>query len=66
MNSQFFRAHLIDFEVVAALAIAALLRFGFDTGWLLAILSGLSGFVVIPLLILFVVHMRALFIKRRF
>ena len=40
MKGQFFRDHLIGFEVVAALAIGALLRFGFDAGWVLAILSG--------------------------
>jgi hypothetical protein len=65
MNSQFLKDHLIDFEVIAALGIGASLRFGFDTSWLLAILLGLSAFVVIPLLILFAAHMRALFIKKR-
>jgi hypothetical protein len=56
MKGQFFRDHFIGFEVVAALAIGALLRFGFDAGWVLAILSGLSVFVLMPLLILLVVH----------
>jgi hypothetical protein len=59
MNSQFLKDHLIDVEVVAALSIGALLRYGFDTSWLLAILVGLSAFVVIPLLILMVAHMKA-------
>jgi hypothetical protein len=59
MNSQFLKNHLLDFEVITALGVGALLRYGFDTSWLFAILSGLSAFVLIPLLILFTVHLRA-------
>jgi hypothetical protein len=66
MNSQFLKDHLIDFEIVAALGIGALLRYGFETSWLLAILLGLSAFVLIPLLILCAVQVRALFGSRRF
>jgi hypothetical protein len=50
----------LDFGVISALGIGALLRYGFDTSWLFAILSGLSVFVLVPLLILFAVHMRVL------
>jgi uncharacterized membrane protein YfcA len=65
MNSQFLKDHLIDFEVFAALGIGALMGYGLGTGWLLAILCGLSVFVLIPLLILFAAHIRALLLYRR-
>jgi hypothetical protein len=52
MNIQFLKDHLIDFEIIAAVCIAALLRYGFDMGWLVAILLGLSAFVWIPLVLL--------------
>jgi hypothetical protein len=61
MNSQFLKDHLLDFEIVAALCIGALLKFGFDASWLVAVLSGLSAFVVIPLLLRFLFNMQALF-----
>jgi hypothetical protein len=60
MNSQFLKDHLLDFEVVAALGVGALLRWHFDTSWLLAILTGLSMFALIPLLLLLAFHVRAL------
>jgi hypothetical protein len=40
MNRQFLKDHLLDFEVIAALGIGAVLRYGFDTSWLFAILFG--------------------------
>jgi uncharacterized membrane protein YadS len=64
MNSQFLKDHLIDFEVIAALGIGVLLRYGFNTSWLLAIALGLSAFVVIPLFLRFSFHIRALFGNR--
>ena len=54
------KRHLLDFEVISALGVGALLRYRFDTSWLFAILSGLSVFVLVPLFILFAVHMRVL------
>jgi hypothetical protein len=42
MNVRFLKDHLIDFEVAAALCIVPLVRYGFGTGWLVAIVSGLS------------------------
>ena len=65
MNSQFLKDHLIDVEVVAALGIGALMRYGLGASWLLAILCGLSAFVLIPLLVLFAAHIRALILYRR-
>jgi hypothetical protein len=59
MNVRFLKDHLIDFEVAAALCIVPLLRYGFGTGWLVAIVSGLSAFVLIPLLLLLVFGVRA-------
>jgi hypothetical protein len=44
MNSQFLKDHLIDFEVIAALGIGALLRYGFDTSWPLRNFVGLVCF----------------------
>jgi hypothetical protein len=64
MNSQFLKDHLLDFEVVTALGVGALLRYGFDTSWLFAILLGLSAFVLIPLLIRLAFHVRALYFMR--
>jgi len=64
MNSQFLRDHLLDFEVVTALGVGALLRYGFGTSWLFAILLGLSAFILIPLLVLLAFHMRALYFMR--
>jgi hypothetical protein len=64
MNSQFLRDHLLDFEVIAALGLGALLRYGFGTSWLFAILIGLSAFVLIPLLIFFASHVRMLYISK--
>jgi hypothetical protein len=52
----------LDFGVISALGVGALLRYGFGTSWLFAILSGLSVFVLVPLLILFAVHMRVLYV----
>jgi hypothetical protein len=66
MNIPWLKAHLIDFEIISALIIGALLRFGFGTSWLIAILCGLSAFVVIPLLVLLVFHARAQIMARRF
>jgi len=60
MASQFLKDHLIDIEVVAALVIGASMRWCLGTSWLLAILGSLSAFVLIPLLILFTAHIRAL------
>jgi hypothetical protein len=59
MNHQFLKDHLIDFEVIVAICIAALLRYGFDISWLFAILFGLSAFVLIPLCMLLVFQIRA-------
>jgi hypothetical protein len=59
MNIQFLKDHLIYFEIVAAIAITALLRCGFDVSWLFAIPVGLSAFVLIPMLILAVFVLRA-------
>jgi hypothetical protein len=43
---------------VAAIGITALLRYGFDASWLFAIPAGLSAFVLLPILILAVFHLR--------
>jgi hypothetical protein len=64
--SRFLRDHLLDFEVVVALAVGALLRFGFDTSWIVAIPLGLSVFVLIPILIWFVFHVRAILLAKHF
>jgi hypothetical protein len=64
MNSRFLKDHLLDFEVAIALGVGALLRYGFDTSWLFAVLLALSAFVVIPLLIRLVFHVRALYFMR--
>jgi hypothetical protein len=64
MNSQFLKDHLLDFEVIAALGLGALLRYGFGTSWLFAILLGLSVFVLTPLLMLFATHVRMLYITK--
>jgi hypothetical protein len=65
MKSQFLKDHLINFEVVAAICIATLLWFEFDVYWLFAILSGLSAFVLIPLLLLIAFHVKAMIWMRR-
>jgi hypothetical protein len=59
MNIQFFKDHLIDFEIIAAIGVTVLLRYGFDIGWLFATLAGLSAFVLLPLLVLVTFHLRA-------
>ncbi len=64
MNGQFLKDHLLDVEIVTALGIGALLRYGFDTSWLFAILLGLSVFVLIPLVILLAFHMQAFYFMR--
>lgn len=56
MNRQFLEDHLIDFEVIAALGIGALLRYGFGTSWVVTVLC-----VVIPLVILLVAHIMMAF-----
>ena len=60
-NNQFLRDHLLDIEVVTALGMGALLRYGFDTSWFLAIISGLFAFVLIPLLLWLAFHVRTLY-----
>jgi hypothetical protein len=65
LRLQFLKDHLIDVEVVAALCIGASMRWGLGMSWLLAILCGLSAFVLIPLLILFASHIRGLLLYRR-
>jgi ABC-type proline/glycine betaine transport system permease subunit len=63
---RFLKDHLLDVEVIAALGVGALLRYGLDTSWTVAILLGLSVFVLIPILIWFGFHVRALFLTRHF
>lgn len=63
MNSRFLKDHLLDFEVIAALSIGALLRYGFETSWLFANLPGLSVFVLTSLSIWFVFHLKALLFR---
>ena len=43
---QFLKNHLLDFEFIPALCIGALLRYGFNTSWLVAILFGMSAFAL--------------------
>jgi hypothetical protein len=57
---QFLKNHLLDFEFIAALCIGALLRYGFNTSWLVAILFGMSAFALIPLSISLVFYVTAL------
>jgi hypothetical protein len=59
MHSRFLKDHLLDIEVVAVIMVAALSLY-LGTGWLIAILLGLSSFVWIPLLLLVISHVRAL------
>jgi hypothetical protein len=61
---RFLKDHLLDFEVIAALGVAALLRWGFAASWIVAILLGLSVFVLIPILIWFAFHVRALYLTK--
>ena len=61
MNIQFLKDHLLDLEVVIALGVGALLRYGLGTSWLFAIVLGLSAFVLIPLLIRLAFYIRALY-----
>ena len=53
---RFLKDHLLDVEVIAALGVGALLKYGLDISWIVAILLGLSVFVLIPILIWFAFH----------
>jgi len=66
MNHQFLRNHLLDFEVLAALALAGMAHFYFAFGWVVSALLGLSAFVVIPLLVRGWFELRAIFFASRF
>jgi len=65
MNIRFLKDHLLDFEVATAICGIGVLRFWFDTGWIVAILLGLSAFVLIPLLVHLVFLIRAILIASR-
>ena len=51
MRGEFLKDRLLGFEVVAAIGITILLRYGVDVSWLWAI-----TFVLIPLLVFFVLN----------
>ena len=65
MKRQFLKDHLLDFEVVSALGVGALLKCGFGTSWLIAILLALSVFALMPLLLLLEFHLRAFYLVRQ-
>jgi len=64
VNRQFLKEHLLDFEVIAAVNLGALSKYGFHTSWIAAILVGLSVFVLVPLLLRVWFHVRMLFFKK--
>ena len=66
VSRQFLKDHLLDFEVGAALCIASLLKFGFGVNWFVSVVSGVSAFVFIPLLLRVAFHIRAIYFMRLF
>ena len=66
MNRQFVERHLLDLEVVTALAVISGARFYFAFSWFASVLMGLPAFILIPLLFLGWFRAKAILFPRRF
>ncbi len=58
------KGRLIDMEVITAFCLGAVLMLWFHTSWLIAILSSLSVFLLIPLLFTLAYYIKAIWFLR--